>query len=137
MMIVASDYCTKWIEAEALSSTKEVNVERFIWRNIICWFGCPQSLVGRPNGKWVDELSKVLWAYRTTKRRSIDETSFSLTYGIEAIIPPHIIVPSISLEVGNVDQNSEKMRLNLDLFKGERENTIILVTSYQQQLKPY
>ncbi|CAL2278274.1 unnamed protein product [Prunus armeniaca] len=36
MMIVATDYFTKWIEAEALSSTKEADVERFIWRNIIC-----------------------------------------------------------------------------------------------------
>ncbi|KAI5312418.1 hypothetical protein L3X38_041591 [Prunus dulcis] len=45
MMIVATDYFTKWIEAEALSSTKEADVERFIWRNIICRFGCPQSLV--------------------------------------------------------------------------------------------
>ncbi|KAI5323670.1 hypothetical protein L3X38_032742 [Prunus dulcis] len=30
MMIVATDYFTKWIEAEALSSTKEADVERFI-----------------------------------------------------------------------------------------------------------
>ncbi|KAI5314006.1 hypothetical protein L3X38_043182 [Prunus dulcis] len=45
MMIVATDYFTKWIEAEALSSTKEADVERFIWRNIICRFGCPQLLV--------------------------------------------------------------------------------------------
>ncbi|CAL2264625.1 unnamed protein product [Prunus armeniaca] len=35
MMIVATNYFTKWIEAEALSSTKEADVERFIWRNII------------------------------------------------------------------------------------------------------
>ncbi|CAL9019858.1 unnamed protein product [Prunus brigantina] len=45
MMIVATDYFTKWIEAEALSSTKEADVERFIWKNIICRFGCPQSIV--------------------------------------------------------------------------------------------
>ncbi|KAI5313614.1 hypothetical protein L3X38_042790 [Prunus dulcis] len=32
-------------KAEALSSTKEADVERFIWRNILCQFGCPQSLV--------------------------------------------------------------------------------------------
>ncbi|KAI5333079.1 hypothetical protein L3X38_023209 [Prunus dulcis] len=40
MMIVATDYFTKRIEAEALSFTKEANVERFIWRNIVCRFGC-------------------------------------------------------------------------------------------------
>ncbi|CAL2237148.1 unnamed protein product [Prunus armeniaca] len=40
-MIVPIDYITKWIEAEALSSIKEADVKQFIWRNIICWFGCP------------------------------------------------------------------------------------------------
>ncbi|KAI5338257.1 hypothetical protein L3X38_017528 [Prunus dulcis] len=30
MMIVATDYFTQWIEVEALSSTKEADVERFI-----------------------------------------------------------------------------------------------------------
>ncbi|CAL9007762.1 unnamed protein product, partial [Prunus brigantina] len=133
MMIVATDYFTKWIEAKALSSTKEADVERFIWKNIICIFGCPQSIVtdngtqfvGRQiiaffakygikqhlstprypqgngqaeasnkivldclkkrlegaEGKWVDELPGILWAYRTTKRRSTEETPFSLAYG--------------------------------------------------------
>ncbi|CAL8105103.1 unnamed protein product [Prunus armeniaca] len=189
MMIVATDYFTKWIEAEALSSTKVADVERFIWRNIICQFGCPQSLVtdngsqfiGKhitvffakykikqhmstprypqgngqaeasnkvildclknrlegAEGKLVDELPGVLWDYRTTKRRSTGETLFSLAYGTEAIILPHITVPSISLEVGNVDQNSKQMRLNLDLLEGECEKTIIRVASYQQQLKSY
>ncbi|CAL2270520.1 unnamed protein product [Prunus armeniaca] len=189
MMIVATDYFTKWIEAEALSSTKEADVERFIWRNIICRFGCPQSLVtdngsqfiGKQitalfakykikqhlstprypqgngqaeasnkvildclkkrlegaEGKWVDELPGVLWAYRTTKRRSTDETPFSLAYGTEAIIPPHVSVPSIGIEVGGIEQNSEQMRLNLDLLEGEREKAIVRVASYQQRLKSY
>ncbi|CAL8992791.1 unnamed protein product [Prunus brigantina] len=39
MMIVATDYFTKWFEAEPIFSTKEAD------RNIICRFGCPQSLV--------------------------------------------------------------------------------------------
>ncbi|XP_020415572.1 uncharacterized protein LOC109948075 [Prunus persica] len=175
--------------AEYVKKCDSFDVERFIWRNIICRFGCPQSLVtdngsqfiGKQiaaffakykikqhlstlrypqgngqaeasnkvildylkkrlecaEGKWVDELPGVLWAYRTTKRRSTGETPFSLAYGTEAIMPPHITVPSISLEVGSVDQNSEQMRLNLDLLEGEREKTIIQVTSYQQQLKSY
>ncbi|CAL8992761.1 unnamed protein product [Prunus brigantina] len=161
MMIVATDYFTKWIEAEALSSTKEANVERFIWRNII-QFGYPQSLVtdsgsqfidkqitaffskykikqhlstswytqgnGQAEasnkvildclkkrlegaeGKWVDELPGVLWAYRTTKQRSTGETPFSLPYGMEAIIPPHITVPSISLELKSYYNKRAKIR---------------------------
>ena len=38
-------------------------------------------------GKWVEELSHVLWTYRTTPRKSIGETPFSMTYWAEAIIP--------------------------------------------------
>lgn len=48
-----------------------------------------ESLKGRlkdSNGKWVQELSSVLWAFRTTICQSTGETPFSLTYGIEAII---------------------------------------------------
>ena len=38
-------------------------------------------------GKWVEELPHVLWTYRTTPRRSTEETLFSMTYGVEAVIP--------------------------------------------------
>ncbi|CAL2227727.1 unnamed protein product [Prunus armeniaca] len=64
---------------------------------------CLKKRLECAEGKWVDELPGVLWAYRTTKRRSTDETPFSLTYGTEAIIPPHVTVPSIGIEVGNIE----------------------------------
>ena len=38
-------------------------------------------------GIWVEELPHVLWTYRTTPRKSTGETPFSLTYGVEAVIP--------------------------------------------------
>ena len=98
---------------------------------------CLKKRLEGAEGKLVDELPGVQWAYRTIKRRSKGETPFFLAYGTETIIPPYITVPSISLEVGSVDQNSEQMRLNLDLLEGEREKTIIGVVSYQQQLKSY
>ena len=41
-------------------------------------------------GKWVDELPHVLWTYWTTLRRSIGEISFSMTYGVEVVIPLEI-----------------------------------------------
>lgn len=37
-------------------------------------------------GRWAEELPNVLWAYRTTSKRSTRETPFSLTYGAEAVI---------------------------------------------------
>ena len=38
-------------------------------------------------GKWVEELSHVLLTYQTTPRRSTGEMPFSMTYGVEAVIP--------------------------------------------------
>ena len=35
-------------------------------------------------GRWVEELSNVLWTHRTTKRRSTGETPYALAYGVEA-----------------------------------------------------
>ena len=41
-------------------------------------------------GNWAEEQPNVLWAYRTTPYRSTGETSFSLTYGAEAVIPAEV-----------------------------------------------
>ena len=49
-------------------------------------------------GRWVDELPEVLWAYRTTARTPIGETSFSLAYGYEAMVPVEIRVSSLRRE---------------------------------------
>lgn len=53
MMIVITDYFTKWIEAEALFSTKEADVERFIWKNMIYWFGYSQLLVNDNESQFI------------------------------------------------------------------------------------
>ncbi|KAI5351582.1 hypothetical protein L3X38_004473 [Prunus dulcis] len=71
MMIVTTKYFTKWIEAEALSSTKEADVERFIWRNIICWFGCPQSLVTNNGSQFIGKQITAFFAkYKIKKHLS-------------------------------------------------------------------
>ncbi|XP_071739877.1 uncharacterized protein [Rutidosis leptorrhynchoides] len=44
--------------------------------------------------KAVDELPNVLWAHRTTFKKSIGETPFSLVYGSEVVIPAEILVPT-------------------------------------------
>ncbi|XP_038716417.1 uncharacterized protein LOC120009784 [Tripterygium wilfordii] len=40
---------TKWIEVEAYSLIKDVDVKRFVWKNIICRFGVPKEIV-KDNG---------------------------------------------------------------------------------------
>ena len=39
------DYFTKWVETEPLANIKDVDVKRFIWKNIVTWFGVPYVLI--------------------------------------------------------------------------------------------
>ncbi|VFQ60552.1 unnamed protein product [Cuscuta campestris] len=43
--IVAIDYFTKWIEAEALANITTQQCKKFIWKNIITRFGAPMNLI--------------------------------------------------------------------------------------------
>ena len=36
---------TKWAEAEALANIRDVDVKKFVWRNIVTRFGVPSSLI--------------------------------------------------------------------------------------------
>ena len=43
--MVAVDYFTKWAEVEALANIRDVDVKKFVWKNIITRFGVPDSLI--------------------------------------------------------------------------------------------
>ena len=58
-------------------------------------------------GKWVEELSHVLWTYRTTPQRSIGETPFSMTYGAGAVIPLEIGFPTLRTSSFTLSNNDE------------------------------
>lgn len=137
-VLVEVDYFAKWVEAKALANIRDVDVKKFVWKNIVTRFEVPDSLISDnelqfdsrafrefccdldiknrystpaypqsngqaeainktilnglkkrldgAKGRWAKELPNVLWAYRTTPRRSTGETPFSLTYGAKAVI---------------------------------------------------
>ena len=147
LLLVATDYFSKWIEVEAFASIKDRDVTRLIWKNIVCRFGIPRSIVSdngpqfdsrvyrdfcqelkiqhlystprypqyngeaeasnktlltalkkrldSAKGKWVEELPEMLWAYRTTARKPTCVSPFALTYGMEAVIPTEIGLPTL------------------------------------------
>ncbi|XP_052189925.1 uncharacterized protein LOC127799739 [Diospyros lotus] len=43
-LLVATDYFTKWVEAEPLATITEKKVEGMVWKDIICRFGMPHIL---------------------------------------------------------------------------------------------
>ena len=68
-------------------------------------------------------MPNVLWAYRTTTRTSIGETSFKLTYSTEAVILVEVGVISIKREAFQEDGNDNQLRVNLDCLDEIREES--------------
>ena len=185
LLLVATDYFSKWIEANAFASIIDRDVTRFIWKNIVCRFGIPILIVSdnRPQfdsrvyrdffqelkirnlystprypqsngqaeasnktlltalkkrldsakGKWVEELPRVLWAYKTTARKPTGISPFALTYGMEVVIPTEIGLPTIRTATPG-SENAESVVRELDASDELREAAAIRVASYQRRL---
>ena len=52
-LLIAIDYFTKWVEAEALATITEAKVQNFVWKNIVCRFGIPRTIIS-DNGRQFD-----------------------------------------------------------------------------------
>ena len=61
-MLVGTDYFTKWVEAERLANIRDVNVKKFVWKNIVTRFGIPHSLIS-DNGLQFDNKSFRRYCY--------------------------------------------------------------------------
>ncbi|KAL5579158.1 hypothetical protein UlMin_011600 [Ulmus minor] len=155
----------------------------FVWRNIVCRFGIPHSLVSdngtqfdstglkklcselgikkhfssvahpQSNGQveavnktikqnlerkleglknaWVEELPRVLWAYRTTIRTTTGETPFSMTYEMEAVIPVEVGEPSFCTTQFGSQTNDQGLALNLDLVEIKRDEAVMRIKANQ------
>ncbi|KAL5540976.1 hypothetical protein UlMin_043773 [Ulmus minor] len=182
--VVAIDYYTKWVEAEALAKITEQNVTNFIWKHIICRFGIPRELVSdhgtqfenerlrstcrnlgitkifsspahpksngqveavnktikytlkkkleKSKGAWVDELPLVLWSYRTSFRTTTGETPFSLAYGVDAVVPVELGIPTFRIENFTEENNDVLLALASDLLEEKRDKAQLRATALQQ-----
>ena len=79
--------------------------------------------------KWEDELSGVLWAYRTTIQKPTGVSPFVHTYGMEAVIPTKIGVPMLRIEILE-KVNTETISKDLDMIDELCETTTVHITSY-------
>ncbi|XP_023922202.1 uncharacterized protein LOC112033647 [Quercus suber] len=140
-ILVAVDYFTKWAEAEALANIRDVEVKKFVWKNIITSGlgiknrystpaypqgngqaeavnkvivgGLKKRLEGA-KGNWAEELPRVLWAYRTT--------------------PTEVNLCSAHVARFNQATNNEMMVECLDKMEECREMATIRLAEYQQKL---
>ena len=76
-------------------------------------------------GRWVEELLHVLWTYQTTPRKSTGETPFSMTYGVEAVIPLETNFPMLKISSFYPSSNNELPEKGLDLIEERRERVMV------------
>ena len=76
-------------------------------------------------GRWAEELPHVLWMYRTIPQRLTGETSFSMTCGVEAVIPLETGFPTLRTSLFNLSSNNELLEKSLDFIDERRESTMV------------
>ena len=89
----------------------------------------------KAKGRWVKELPHILWTYRTTPHSSTRETPFSMTYGVEAMIPLETGFPTLRTSSFTPSSNDDLLEKSLDLVIEWRENVMVQMAYYQQKLK--
>ncbi|CAL1359337.1 unnamed protein product [Linum trigynum] len=188
-IIVAVDYFTKWIEAEALASITTQQVVCFLRNNVLTRFGVPNlfifdhskqfdcaevidfcdevdaiarfASVAYPQdngqaeaanksilhslhtrlveakGNWAEELHTVLWAHRTTFKAATGETTFTLTYGSDAVIPIETAIPTYRITMFNEENNNEVRLTDHDLTTERRETAAIKLAAAKTQVARY
>ena len=60
--MVGTDYFTKWVETKPLANIRDVDVKRFVWKNIVTRFGIPHTLIS-DNGLQFDSKAFKRYCY--------------------------------------------------------------------------
>ena len=67
----------------------------------------------------------------------MEETPFSLAYGVEAKIPVEVEVPSLRRETYSREENFTLQRYELDLLKEKHDLVALRVAFYKQRSERY
>ncbi|RVW69617.1 Retrovirus-related Pol polyprotein from transposon 17.6 [Vitis vinifera] len=73
-----------------------------------------KKILEKSKGKWIDELPGVLWAYHTKLGRPTRTTLFVLAYGMNAVIPTEIGMPTTQTTVQGQRDEYMKLKRHLD-----------------------
>jgi transposase InsO family protein len=89
-------------------------------------------------GKWIRELSYVVWSLRTQPSRALHgNTPFFMVYGLEAVLPADLRFGAPRPIFENIAEAEATRLEDIDILEEERLNTVIQSVRYQQTLRRY
>ncbi|KAK0576987.1 hypothetical protein LWI29_026266 [Acer saccharum] len=152
-MLVLTDYFTKWVEVGAYQQVRDI--ENFYDKyGIKLSFSTPRypqangqaestnktivntlkKRLEAEKSEWAEKLPEILWSHRTTPRRSIGATPFSLVYGLEAVILIETRLSTARSENPDEVPNNLELSFELDHLDERRDRAALRIQSYQQQV---
>lgn len=81
----------------------------------------------------MEELSSVLWTYRTTPRKSTCETPFSMAYDSEAKLPSEVEEESARVR-GSDEENWDRRAQDMDMIEERRKRALIRMEVYRGRM---
>jgi ribonuclease HI len=96
-----------------------------------------RKMVDKNHKSWHERLPEALWAYRTTYRTPTQATPYSLVFGVEAVLPLEVEIPSLRIALQAEMPLDESAKLRLDELDAMDEKRLIAHQSlelYQAQM---
>ena len=94
-------------------------------------------MVSKTKRDWHERIGEALWAYRTTFQTPTQAMSYSLVYGVEAVLPLERQIPSlrIAIQEGLTGKENAKLRLQeLEALDEKRLEAQQRLECYQARL---
>jgi hypothetical protein len=91
----------------------------------------------KKGGKWIDEISSVIWGFRTQPSKATGQSPFFLVYRSEAILPAYVMWKSPRLEMYEEGEADSARHLELDSAEEIRCNVLLQSAHYLQGVCRY
>jgi len=89
---------------------------------------------------WPEKLVEALWAYRTSIRTPTGQTPYALTYGMEAVPPYEILIPSLRVQLSDelsIDERRDSLLAQLELLDERRLKAANHTRMYQGRISRF
>eukprot|EP00253_Pinus_taeda_P010985 PITA_10985 len=118
-IITATEYLTRWAKAQPVKDCTSTTTMKFLFDNVLTWFGCSKILVSDHRTHFLNETisaltedfqvyhqqstlyhlqaNRTVEAFNKVLETALTKTPFRLVYGMEAIMLMEYIVPSLRI----------------------------------------